>query len=135
MIQSLILGNILTFDSQINPLKFIWISLSNLFLIVLSLGLLLPWAKVRMYKYLSAMTFVTAIGNIDIFIDELNSNRSSIGEAVSEKVYVESKVPFLVFSMAMKANETPGEIELAQNSATIYSKGNTFANININNSK
>ena len=76
-------------NSQINPLKFIWISLSNLFLIVLSLGLLLPWAKVRMYKYLSAMTFVTAVENIDKFIDELNSNRSSIGEAVADLEGVE----------------------------------------------
>ena len=67
----------------------IWISLSNLFLILISVGLLLPWAKVRMYKYLSAMTFVTAIGNIDTFIDELNSNRSSIGEAVSDLEGVE----------------------------------------------
>ena len=89
MMQSLILGNILTFDSKINPFKFIWISLSNLFLTVTSLGLLLPWAKVRMYKYLSAMTFVTAIGNIDTFIDELNYDRSSIGEAVSDLEGVE----------------------------------------------
>ena len=89
MMQSLILGNILTFDSQINPLKFIWISLSNLFLTLITLGLLLPWAKVRIYKYLSAMTFVTAISNIDKFIDELNSNRSSIGEAVADLEGVE----------------------------------------------
>ena len=37
-----------------------------------------------------------------------------------------------VFYAAMKANETPGEIELAQNSATIYSKGNIVcSNISI----
>lgn len=89
MMKSLTLGSILTFDSQINPLKFIWISLSNLFLTLLSLGLLLPWAKVRMYKYLSAMTFVTAIGDINEFIDEINSTRSSLGEAVSDLEGVE----------------------------------------------
>ena len=38
-----------------------------------------------MYKYLSAMTFVTAIGNID----KQNSNRSSIGEAVADLEGVE----------------------------------------------
>ncbi len=89
MMKSLILGNILTFDSQINPLKFVWISLSNLFLTLISFGLLLPWAKVRMYKYLSAKTFVTAISDIDTFIDELNSNRSSLGEAVADLEGVE----------------------------------------------
>ena len=37
-----------------------------------------------------------------------------------------------VFFSAMKAIETPGEIELTQNSATIYSKGNIVcSNINI----
>ena len=56
------------------------------------MGLFLPWAKVRMYKYLSAMTFITAIGNIDTFIDELNSNRSSIGEAVADLEGVEVSI-------------------------------------------
>ena len=37
-----------------------------------------------------------------------------------------------VFFSAMRASETPGEIELTQNSATIYSKGNIVcSNINI----
>ena len=90
--KSLTLENILTFDSQINPLKFVWISLSNLFLTLLSLGLLLPWAKVRMYKYLSAVTFVTAIANIDTFIDELNSNRSALGEAAADFEGVEVSI-------------------------------------------
>jgi uncharacterized membrane protein YjgN (DUF898 family) len=84
MMKSLTLGSTLTFDSQINPFKLIWISLSNLFLTLLSLGLLLPWAKVRMYNYLSAMTFVTAIGDINEFIDEINSTQSSLGEAISD---------------------------------------------------
>ncbi len=84
VMKSLTLGSSLTFDSQINPFKFVWISLSNLFLTLLSLGLLLPWAKVRMYKYLSAMTFITAIDDINKFIDEMNTTRSSLGEAVSD---------------------------------------------------
>ena len=92
MIRSMILNDILTFDSHINPLKFVWISLSNLFLTLLSLGLLLPWAKVRIYRYLSSMTFVNAIGDIDTFIDELNSNRSSLGEAVADFEGVEVSI-------------------------------------------
>lgn len=84
MVSSLALGSIVSFDSQIDPLKFVWISISNLVLTVVSLGLLLPWAKVRMYKYLSSMTFVTAVGNIDSYIDEQISNRSSLGEAVAD---------------------------------------------------
>ena len=87
MIRSLTLGSTLTFDSQINPLKFIWISLSNLFLTLLSLGF--THGPVRMYKYLSAMTFVTSIGDINEFIDEINSTRSSLGEAVSDLEGVE----------------------------------------------
>ena len=84
MVSSLALDSIVSFDSQIDPLKFVWISISNLVLTVVSLGLLLPWAKVRMYKYLSSMTFVTADGNIDSYIDEQIANRSSLGEAVAD---------------------------------------------------
>ena len=92
MVKSLTLENVLTFDSQINPLKFIWISLSNLVLTLLSLSLLLPWAKVRMYRYLSGVTFVTAIGDIEGFIDEANSSKSSLGEAAADFEGVEVSI-------------------------------------------
>ena len=84
MVKSLTLGKVLTFDSRISPIRFVWIALSNLVLTILTLGLLLPWAEVRMYSYLSSMTEVNAIGDIEAFIDEANSTQSSFGEAVAD---------------------------------------------------
>ena len=43
-------GN-MNFACNINPWRLSWIHLSNAFLSVLSLGLLMPWAKVRVYLY------------------------------------------------------------------------------------
>jgi len=43
-------GN-MNFACNIDPWRLSWIHLSNAFLSVLSLGLLMPWAKVRVYHY------------------------------------------------------------------------------------
>lgn len=84
LIKSLVLDDILTFDSQLNPWKFVWIALSNLVLTILSLGLMLPWAQVRMYRYLSNSTLVRAEGDIEKFVDEAHAKQSSLGEAIAD---------------------------------------------------
>ena len=45
--------------------------------------------KVSQIHRYTTMTFVTAIGDINEFIDEINSTRSSLGEAVSDLEGVE----------------------------------------------
>lgn len=84
LLKSLILNDTITFNSNVNPLNFIWISLSNLVLILFSLGLLIPLAKIRMYKYLSNCTMLKTNKNIDNFIDELHEKQSSFGEEFAE---------------------------------------------------
>ena len=84
LLRSLFLKDLIRFNSNINPLTFIWISLSNLVLILISLGLLIPLAKVRMYKYLSSCTILIANKNMDGFIDEMYEKQSSIGEEYAE---------------------------------------------------
>ncbi len=39
------------FQCTLHPLKYAWIQISNVFLSALTLGLLIPWASVRMYRY------------------------------------------------------------------------------------
>ena len=92
MVRSLKIDGILDFESNINPIKFTWILISNLVLSILSLGLLVPWSKVRSYKYLSSVTMVKAIGDIDNFIDEAVSNQSSLAEGISDLEGVEVSV-------------------------------------------
>ena len=84
LLKSLALENIVIFESRINPIKAVWISVSNLVVTVLSLGLLIPWSKVRMYRYLCSMTTINAIGDIETFIDETKSPQSSFSEGVAD---------------------------------------------------
>ena len=92
MVKSLILGAVLSFNSRISPARFVWISLSNLILTILSIGLLLPWAKVRMYRYLSDSTLIKMNGNIEKFVDDEKSAQSSLGEAIADFEGVEVSV-------------------------------------------
>ncbi len=39
------------FKGEINPFRLAWISISNVFIIMLSLGLLYPWTEIRYLKY------------------------------------------------------------------------------------
>ena len=39
------------FKGEINPFKLAWISISNVFMIIISLGLLYPWTQIRYLKY------------------------------------------------------------------------------------
>jgi uncharacterized membrane protein YjgN (DUF898 family) len=39
------------FKGEISPFKLAWISISNVFMIIISLGLLYPWTKIRYLKY------------------------------------------------------------------------------------
>jgi len=59
---------------------------------IFSLGLLLPWAKIRMYRYISGATLVEANGDIESFVDEANSTQSSFGEALADFEGVEVSI-------------------------------------------
>jgi len=84
MVKALSLAEIVSFDSTISPIKFIWIALSNWVLTIISIGLLMPWAKIRMYRYLSDCTLIKMNGNVEQFIDEAKASQSSLGEAVAD---------------------------------------------------
>ena len=84
MMKSLVLSNVVKFDSEIGPLKYVWINISNLVVIILSLSLMLPWAKVRLYTYLANCSKIELSGDLDKFVDEINKDKSSFGEELAE---------------------------------------------------
>ncbi len=84
MVRTLTLSDVAEFNSTINPIRFIWISLTNLAAIIVSIGLLLPWAQVRMYRYLAKCTKVRIIGDMDKFGDEARAAKSAFGEEFAE---------------------------------------------------
>ncbi len=71
------------FKSTLSPSKLGWIYLSNIFLIIFSLGLLAPFAKVRIVKY-KCDNFAIYAPDIDQFIEASYVDESAIGEEAED---------------------------------------------------
>ena len=78
--RSLVLADAMRFGSTIHPVRYLWISLSNMVAIMLSFGFLLPWAKVRMHKYIANSSTFQVTGDMDKFIGDAVAEQSSFGE-------------------------------------------------------
>jgi len=55
------------FHSDIKTAPFLWIMVTNFFAMIVSLGLLIPWAQIRKARYLAAHTFILPAGDLDQF--------------------------------------------------------------------
>lgn len=84
LLQSLRLGSIVRFESVINPAVFIWIVLSNYAVMLLTFGLMIPWASVRRYNYLCSATEYKITGDINNFVDEEIHKQNALGEEFAE---------------------------------------------------
>lgn len=69
------------FESRIFPLMLAWIAISNAFAIVVSVGMLLPWARIRVARYLCAHTYVMPAGSLDEFVGGAEGQPSAFGDA------------------------------------------------------
>lgn len=69
------------FESTISPPRLVWIVVSNAAAIVASLGMLLPWARIRVARYLCENTWVSPAGSLDEFVSEAERRQSAIGDA------------------------------------------------------
>ena len=78
------LGDEVHFHAQVSPARFGWISISNMLLILLSLGLLIPWAKVRMARYLASVITLECESGLNNFIADESKKVSALGEQVGE---------------------------------------------------
>lgn len=56
------------FHSNISRLRYLWIIFSNFFLIIITFGLMRPWAAVRTWNYQAEKTALLANGPLDEFI-------------------------------------------------------------------
>lgn len=69
------------FESTVTASRLVWIDISNAAAIVASLGMLLPWARIRVARYLCAHTWVKPAGSLDAFVGEAEGRVSAIGDA------------------------------------------------------
>ncbi|TBW59611.1 DUF898 domain-containing protein [Marinobacter halodurans] len=70
--------------SHLSPKQMLWIYLSNSALVVLTLGLFTPWAKVRMARYRAACTEMTIAGDLDGFVAAENRRTSALGQELGD---------------------------------------------------
>jgi TPR repeat protein/uncharacterized membrane protein YjgN (DUF898 family) len=72
------------FKSTLRPSRMLWITLSNVIAILLSLGLLIPWATVRLARYrIDNLKLLAADDDLDGFIATEQEKVGAAGEEIS----------------------------------------------------
>ncbi len=82
-----------SFQSTVKASALLWIAVSNLVVVSLTLGFMLPWAQVRMHRYLAQNSALIPNGSLDDFKGEIISDTNSIGDAFSDMEGVEYGIP------------------------------------------
>ncbi len=70
-----------SFHSAISPARYVWIAVSNAVAVVCSVGMLLPWARIRMLRYLCSRTWLIPCGSLDDIIGEARARETAVGDA------------------------------------------------------
>jgi len=69
--------------SILNPLRMAWIVITNAIVTLLSIGLLYPWALVRISRYQISCLAVIAASDLDEFTSEAIATQGAIGEEIA----------------------------------------------------
>lgn len=72
------------FASNIAPMTLMWIALSNAVAVLCTIGLLYPWARIRMARYMADSTQVRANGSLDEFVGQEEGKVTAIGDAYTD---------------------------------------------------
>lgn len=72
------------FESRLGKRRMVWIFMTNSLLVVLTLGLYSPWAKVRLAAYQASCTSMNIHGDLDGFIAGETERTSAMGLEIGE---------------------------------------------------
>lgn len=81
------------FVSTVYVFKMMWIAVSNAVVVVCTFFLMLPWAQVRMARYLADNTGVIPGNSLDEFIDEQHAAGSTMGAAYTDLEGIDIGLP------------------------------------------
>ena len=84
IVNALTLGDAATFRSDLNPLRYLWILLSNFIATVLTAFLMYPWAQVRQYRYQAERITVRPTSALGTFLDTAARSDRAFGEEFGE---------------------------------------------------
>ncbi|MEM9032112.1 MAG: YjgN family protein [Pseudomonadota bacterium] len=72
------------FHSNVSPGRLIWITVSNALITAVSLGLMLPWAQVRVARYLATHTILLPGPSLDNFLGQIEAESTALGDAYTD---------------------------------------------------
>lgn len=81
------------FRSTVGPAKLLWIAVSNAVAVIFTLGLMMPWAQVRLHNYMVQQTFLLPGGSLDDFIGQQTDEGNAVADAFSDLEGVDFGVP------------------------------------------
>ena len=84
IVSALTLGDAAKFHSNLSPLRYQWILLSNYFVTVFTATLMYPWAQIRAYRYQVEHVTVRPSVAIATFLDAQTSAGHAFGEEIGE---------------------------------------------------
>lgn len=84
IVNAAVLGDGNRFQSTLSGFRYSWIAISNLFATIASVGLLRPWAAVRLYRYQCACLAVLPDGELDAFVDATRQAGAAFGAEYAE---------------------------------------------------
>lgn len=76
-------------QANFNPFSFAWISVSNIVIVVLSLGLLYPWAIIRTRRYSAHHLTAKVEGDLDGYVTEVSDKTSALGDEMANAFDIE----------------------------------------------
>ena len=82
--QNTILDDEITFGSTLKAKQFAWIMITNFLAVIATLGLAMPWAKVRVAKVMLENTQVYTDGGFDQYMTQKQNESSSLGEQIGD---------------------------------------------------
>ncbi|MFT6221688.1 MAG: uncharacterized membrane protein YjgN (DUF898 family) [Candidatus Endobugula sp.] len=84
VLENTLLDNKVAFVSSLKARSLAWVMGSNFLLIILTLGLATPWAKVRVARLMLENTYVDAGDGFDQYVTQKQEQQSSLGEQIGD---------------------------------------------------
>lgn len=78
------LDNNIHFASALSTRQLVWVMFTNLLLVIFTLGLGTPWAKVRLTRYYAANTYVETQVDISQYISEKQNDQTTLGDQIGD---------------------------------------------------
>jgi uncharacterized membrane protein YjgN (DUF898 family) len=72
------------FRSSLHPGRMAWLYLTNTLAVALTLGVLLPWTRIRMARYRASCLEVLAVGGLDGFVAGESLDTSALGDGFAD---------------------------------------------------